>query len=161
VKWRLYIAVILVAGPLLVFAWGSWPMITFHQTPQDKLATHFVYDSYVREAGYARLTLAITGIILALIPFRRRERWAWFCLATILLLYILPTRILIYGRTMVSWDSWKATFGHFSSSQVASIRVFDHLLTALILLGLLLNFPRRHGPDGVSRGTRERTGCTR
>ncbi|MGA7269864.1 MAG: hypothetical protein WB239_02215 [Acidimicrobiia bacterium] len=36
--------------------------------------------SYVRAAGVASIGMGVFGLMITLIPFRRREMWAWFTL---------------------------------------------------------------------------------
>ena len=91
----------LIAIPLLALLWGSRWMIVYVQ-PEGFRGQ--ITDNWVHEIGFARLTLAIIGLFILFIPYRKSERWALLALAILMVFYMLPAGIFLSNTNFGHWE---------------------------------------------------------
>jgi hypothetical protein len=123
-------------------------MVRFAQftaaTDMRRIVPRESYDQWVHEGGYGGIALVAVGLLILLLPFRRRELWAWFAVAAMFLLYVLPT-FVIPALRMPGWDAlWEGIAHPGLASWVAA----NVLLGALMVAALALSLPsflRRKG----------------
>lgn len=147
------ISIFLIAIPLLATLWSSVSMIFFVQ--HERLAgsgVDFYYGNLVHEAGFARLTLAVIGLLVLFIPYRNAERWAFAALALLMICYEIP--VFLFG-SMERLGSWPI-FRNLAESTTSSIQTMNferYFFTIVALSGLAIAIPifarkRKHVPIG-------------
>jgi hypothetical protein len=116
-------------------------MVGFEQ-PRETTGTRLVvrYDLYVHEIAYATIALAIVMLLIVCIPFRKREKWAWWAVSVVAATYIVPEFLLPYfvnplRPPYVLW-SWIHDSGPAAGFAFVSV-----LLSILTLLGLVTAIP--------------------
>jgi len=65
---------------------------------------HFNINNAIRILGFTDLTVAVFAIFILLIPFRKKEKWAWILTLVIVLIFTLPLLILntfMIGFTLI------------------------------------------------------------
>jgi hypothetical protein len=107
-------------------------LLTSKSPPQP--AGAWVYPEIQREAGFARLSISALGLLLALIPLRRKQLWAWFALAALALLYFLP----VFVVPSLYFFRWGIPSG-FATEAGSRVMAVNLLLVALMLVGLCLS----------------------
>jgi hypothetical protein len=139
-------SMLLIAISLVALLWTSPGMILFMQPERGQIATGalrsmFSYENFVHEAGFGRLTLAVIGLMILFIPFRKGERWAMAALVILLFAYWLP--VFIFGSipNLGAWPIFQ-NLPHHQSSSLAMVRWYTLFFTALLLVGLALTAPR-------------------
>ena len=83
------ISIVFIAIPLLVMLWSSGWMILY-SVPPEYSGWRFDPEALTHEAGFARLALAVIGLLILFIPYRKGERWAFAALAVLTVFYVLP-----------------------------------------------------------------------
>jgi len=101
-------------------------------------AIHERYDHIVREAGYARMTIAATGLLILFIPFRKRELWAWLALTLVLFTYVFPPFII---PLLVPFPGWHIFWQGIFEPGIPRAVLLTMFYSALMLLGLALSAP--------------------
>src|SRR5271168_4347266 len=91
------ISIVFIAIPLLVMLWSSRWYILYSVPPQYS-RWHFDSESLNHEAGFARLALAVIGLLILFIPYRKGERWAFAALAVLTIFYVLPAFFFFLPR---------------------------------------------------------------
>jgi len=85
------ISIVLIAIPLLVMLWSSGWGILYRVPPElEHSGWHFDREGLAHEAGFAELALAVIGLLILFIPYRKGERWAFAALAVLTVFYVLP-----------------------------------------------------------------------
>jgi len=123
-------------------------MIVFVQPERAEIAAGklhymFSYENVVHEAGIARLTLALIGLLILFVPYRKGERWAWVALCILVLAYEIP--VFLFGAipTLGMWS----VFRNLPKPRSASLATETFLIystTASLVLGLALGLPLFH-----------------
>jgi hypothetical protein len=138
------ISLVLIAAPLLMLVWSSRWMIDYGWQERATVAVQkqaaFKAETLVHEAGFARITLALIGLTVLLVPYRRGEPWAFGVLVVLTLCYWLPV-FLLGGRP--SFGSWRIfqLSTDFGSSSPEPTNLFRYVLPILSLAGLALAVP--------------------
>jgi hypothetical protein len=135
----------LLAIPLLAVLWSSVWMIAYVQPERLQLADHpqilFKYDNFVHEAGFARLAIAIIGLLVLFIPYRRGEAWAFAALVVLVVCYLLPVFFFVNFPYRLAW--WLSPrLPQQRVTSLAAINFYRYLLTILALAGLGLALPQ-------------------
>ena len=55
---------------------------------------HYSINNAIRTLGFTDLTVAVFAIFVLLIPFRKKEKWAWVLTVIVVLIFTLPLLIL-------------------------------------------------------------------
>ena len=136
------ISIVLIAVPLVATLWSSYWMIPFVQPERTEAAatTHYVffsYENFVHEAGIARLTIALIGLLILLIPYRKGERWALAALFVLIFVYEVP--VFVFGAipNLGTWPIFRNWPGPESPSLAEAIWS-NYLMAALSVAGLAL-----------------------
>lgn len=139
------ISLVLLAIPLLATLWSSPWEIAYIQPERLQFADHpgmfFKYDNFVHEAGYARLAIAIIGLLVLFIPYRRGEAWAFAAMVVLVVCYLLP--VFFFVNLPYHWAAW--LFPRLPQQRVTSleaINLYSYLFTILELAGLGLALPQ-------------------
>jgi hypothetical protein len=144
------ISIILVAIPLVATGASSLQMIAFIQREQLVYAgtsLGFSYQGLVHEAGFGRLALAVIGLLILLIPYRRAERWAFAAIGVLMICYELPVFFLFSVPNIGSWSIFRYV-PEIRTSSFETINFYRYLFTILALAGLAMAAPlfiRKHG----------------
>ncbi len=90
--------------------------------------------------GFHSLGLEIIGLIVLWTGYRKRERWAWFVMLTILLFLVFPPHVLTVLVTVQSSgpDVWSQWFQYIREGDWPSIWIAVGVLTFLVMLVALL-----------------------
>lgn len=137
------LSMLLVAIPLVATALSSLQMILFAQREHlvyEGTQLQFSYAGIVHEAGFARLTLAVIGLLILLIPYRKAERWAFAAIAVLIVCYEIPVFFFFSIPNIASWS----IFRHLSdipTSSFETINFYRYLFTILALAGLAMAAP--------------------
>lgn len=137
---RKKLAVVLIMVTLVGMLCSSFPMILFKQLSpviSGEAAVHR-WDYHVREAGYGRVAIAVVGLIILAIPFRRGQRWAWWSLTFTFVSYVVPAFVL---PVLVPFPGWHI-FSDWMGDPGLARNVFSNLLFPFLMgLGLCLSLP--------------------
>src|SRR5262249_29207434 len=101
----------------------------------------FAYGNYVHEAGFARVTIALIGLLILFFPYRKGERWAVVALSIIGFTYEIPVFLLNAVPNLGTWP----IFRNLPESHVYGLTFVawsNFALTALLLAGLALALPQ-------------------
>lgn len=131
--------------------WGSRWMVVYVQ-PEGLRGE--ITDNWIHEIGFARLTLAVVGLLIIFIPFRKKERWAFAALAILIICYVLPAGFL-FNTHLGDWQilrklAWPGPRS-VSSAEMNFDRYFFPILAFAGLVIALPQFMRRHGRTQVDR----------
>ncbi len=140
-----WISLTLVAVPLLAIFWSSFRMIVFVQPERAEIAAGkldymFSYENYVHEAGIARLILALIGLLILFIPYRKGERWALAAVCILVLFYEIP--VFVFGGlpTLGMWS----VFRNLPAPRSVSLNeaaFYSYSIAALSVLGVAVGAP--------------------
>jgi hypothetical protein len=140
------VSLALIAVPLLAVLYTSFDMILFVQPERKAIAAGtlqymFSYENYVHEGGFARLTLAMIGLLILFFPYRGGERWAFAALFILLFAYEIP--VFFFGSipTLGMWPIFR-NWPNPRASSLAMMSFYSYFFTALWLVGLALAVPR-------------------
>lgn len=97
---------------------------------------HFIFENVIHEAGFARLAVAMLGLLVVIFPFRRGERWAWLALAALLGGYLVP--VFVLPAPLPRWAELTAALRQAGPARMA---LPDLVFPFLFLLGLLVSLP--------------------
>lgn len=134
-----------IAVPLLAILWSSLWEISFVQAEHLEIGTSgamFRYDNWPHQAGFSNLALALIGLLILLIPYRKTEPWAFVALAVVMICYLLPTYFFPFS---VPGGGLGQILRHLQSSRtisLAAVNFYRYLLAVLALAGLALAVPR-------------------
>jgi hypothetical protein len=109
----------------------------------------FSYESFVHEAGFARLAISIVALLILFIPYRRGERWAFVALAFLAVAYYVPVYIFGSIPNLGTWPAFRNWY--LPQTRVTNLNLLfwsSFLLTASLILGLAMSIPaffRRKG----------------
>jgi hypothetical protein len=147
------ISVALIRIPFAALILSSMWMVTYVQETERLVASQkltplpIICESSVREAGIARICIAVVGLLRLLIPFRQRRRWSWLTFLFLFLTYFVPVFVFPHLHPFPGWDVIPKGFVQPGAPRVVML---DLLLPLLILVGLVLSFllffPRRPAP---------------
>jgi glucan phosphoethanolaminetransferase (alkaline phosphatase superfamily) len=129
-------------------------MIPFVQPERAQIAAGkidymFSYENFVHEAGFGRLGISIVTLLILLIPFRRREPWAFAALAILAVVYFVP--VFLFGAipNLGTWPVFHTW--HLPQPRVANLVLVywsSIVFVAFLILGLAMSTPaffRRKG----------------
>lgn len=133
------ISVILVLVPLIALGLSSFLLIRYVHTATGQCNVETSDAPIMHEAGFARLTIAVIGLTLLFIPFRRLEMWGWGGLAVILLAYILPTFVRPIGDR---FDPLQTFHLAREGYPLARLKLENYFFSGFLLAGLLLSLPQ-------------------
>ena len=141
------ISLILIAIPLVVALWSSLSMIVYVQPERSEIAAAERSDfrtSYARdvhEAGFARLALAVIGLLVLFIPYRKGERWAFAALALLVVCYGLPVFFFKSIPNLGRWQIFR-NLPEPRAMALAPLNFYYDFFTILAFAGLALALPR-------------------
>jgi glucan phosphoethanolaminetransferase (alkaline phosphatase superfamily) len=140
------VSLALIAIPLAATLWTSPDMILFVQPERAEIAagtlrSMFSYEGFVHEAGFARFTLAIIGLLILFIPYRKGERWALAALVILIFGYQFP--VFFFGSipNLGTWPIFR-NWPEPHASGLAMVGFYSYFFMALSLVGLALAMPR-------------------
>jgi len=142
------ISLVLIAVPLVAALWPSLLMILYVQSERGRRV--YYDESWMHEIGFARLTLAVVGLLILFIPYRKGERWAFAALAVLMICYELPA---VFFLSMTKLGSWPI-FRNLPGPQVyglAELNFYRYFYTILAFAGLALALPRFLRPNKAPR----------
>jgi|GEM_PF-2805468 hypothetical protein len=136
------VSLVLIAIPLLALLWGSRWMIVYVQ-PEGFRGE--ITDNWVHEIGFARLTLAIIGLLILFIPYRKSERWAFVALAILVVFYVLPAVFFLSNTNLGHWEilhklAWPEPGPR--SISLAELNFDRHFFPILAFAGLAIAVPQ-------------------
>ena len=138
------ISLVLIAIPLLAILWSSIWMMGFVQFERLEMADHpqmlFKFENFVHEAGFARLTLAVIGLLILFVPYRRGEAWAFAALVVLTVCYVLPV-FFLDAPNLGLWHIFRVR-PNFGTTSLAPMNFYRYVLTILALAGLGLALPQ-------------------
>lgn len=103
------------------------------------------WDYHVHEGGYARITIALLGLLILAIPFRKGEAWAWYAMGVIVVAYMLPAFVL---RVLVPFPGWHVLWDWVFQPGLARDVFLDLFFPALMAVALGLSFREILGRGG-------------
>jgi cell division protein FtsW (lipid II flippase) len=148
------ISLVLIAVPLLAALWSSLAMIAYVDQERWYTASGvrvFGFETFTHEAGFARLTLAVIGLLILFIPYRKGEAWAFAALAVLMICYVLPVGFFLSSTHLDRWP----ILSQFSAGPrllgIAALDFVRHFFPALAFAGLAIAVPyfmtsRRNAP---------------
>jgi hypothetical protein len=139
------VSMVFIAVPLVAVLYTSFDMILFVQPERKEMAAGtlrymFSYENYVHEGGFARLILAIIGLLILFLPYRRGERWAFAALLILLFAYEIP--VFFFGSipNLGTWPIFR-NWPEPRASSLAMMAFYNYFFTALWLVGLAVAAP--------------------
>ncbi len=118
-------------------------MILFVQRePLEYVGTQlrFSYANLVHEAGFARLSLAVIGLLVLLIPYRKVERWAFIAIGILIICYEIPVFFFFSVPNIGYWSIFRSV-PEIHTSSFETINFYRYLFTILALAGLVMAAP--------------------
>ena len=139
------ISLVVIAIPLVTILWSSFSMIVFVQPERKEIAAGrlggmFSYENFVHEAGFARLVLAVIGLLILFIPYRKGERWAFLALAVLAVCYLLPVGFFGSIPNLGTWPIFR-NLPEERVSSLASVNFLRYFFTILTFTGLAIASP--------------------
>ena len=139
------ISLVLLAIPLLAVLWSSVWMVAFVQPEKLQLVDNpqvmFKYDNFVHVAGFATLTVALIGLIILFIPYRKGEHWAFMALAVLVVCYLVPVLVFSNFPRHLAW-LFPLLPQSKTSTSLAKIELYNASAAILALAGLALAVPQ-------------------
>ncbi len=140
------ISLVLIAIPLVTILWSSFSMIVFVQPERKEIAAGrlggmFSYENFVHEAGFARLVLAVIGLLILFIPYRKGERWAFVALAVLAVCYVLPVGFFGSIPNLGTWQIFR-NLPEERVSSIASVNFQRYFFTIMAFSGLVIAVPQ-------------------
>ena len=148
------LSIVLIAISLALPLWSALYMIPFVQPERAQIAAGkihymFSYENFVHEAGFGRLAISIVALLILLIPFRRRERWAFATFVILAIVYYVP--VFLFGAipNLGTWPAFRNW--HLPQLRVANLVLVywsSIVFVAFLILGLAMSTPaffRRKG----------------
>ncbi|MGA8013642.1 MAG: hypothetical protein WB949_14515 [Candidatus Acidiferrales bacterium] len=140
------ISIVFIAIPLLVMLWSSrWYIL--YTVPPGRSDMHFEPEGLNHEAGFARLALAVIGLLILFIPYRKGERWAFAALAVLTVFYVLPAFFFFLPHLESSIPAVR-NLPRPPALGIAQVYYETKFFTALVLAGFAMAVPQ------FIRGTR-------
>jgi len=138
------ISLVLIAIPLLAALWSSLPMIAF--VDQERWYTAagirvFGFETFMHEGGFARLTLAVIGLLILFIPYRKGEAWAFAALAVLMICYVLPVGFFLSTTHLDRWPILREFSAGPRLLGLAEVNFVRHFFPALFFAGLAMAVP--------------------
>ena len=135
----------LIAIPLVAALWSSLPMIALVEEFGPLYSANGTrwagLETFWHEAGFARLTLAVIGLLILFIPYRKGEAWAFAALAVLMICYVLPVGFFLSTTNLGHWPILR----EFSSGPrllgLAAVNFERHFFPALAFAGLAIAVP--------------------
>jgi hypothetical protein len=138
------VSLFLIAVPLLAALWSSLSMIAYVEQVPFYSASGirvFGFETFMHEAGFARLSLAVIGLLILFIPYRKGEAWAFAALAVLMICYVLPVGFFLSMTHLGRWPILR----EFSSGPrilgLAGVDFVRHFFPALAFAGLAIAVP--------------------
>ena len=138
------ISLVLIAVPLLAALCSSLPMIAFveHERWYDAAGIGVAgYGTLFHEAGFARLTLAVIGLLILFIPFRKGEAWAFAALAVLMICYVLPVGFFLSITNLGRWPILRDFSRGPRLIGIAGVDFERHFFPALAFAGFAMAVP--------------------
>ena len=95
-------------------------------------------DHFEREVAFARVAIALSGLLLVWIPFRKGQLWAWCAVALLLFAYLIPIFII---PIMVPFPGWHIFWEGVFEPGLARGAFLNIFFSTLMFLGLILTLP--------------------
>jgi hypothetical protein len=140
------ISMAMIGIPLLVMLWSARWYIFFEPPTRAQIeagTSHYVVVSDamdVHEAGFARIALAIIGLLILFIPYRKGERWAFAALAVLIICYGLPVFFFWSIPNLGTWQIFRS-LPEPPVLGLATVYSYTHLFTILAFAGLAIAVP--------------------
>jgi len=140
------ISMAMIGISLLIMLWSAWWYIFFEPPTRAQLEAStsrlvVVSDAMdVHDVGFARIALAIIGLLILFIPYRKGERWAFAALAVLILCYGLPVFLFWSIPHLGRWQIFR-TLPVPPVLGLATVYSYTHWFTALALVGLAIGVP--------------------
>jgi len=99
------------------------------------------YDHWVHEIGFARLTLAVIGLLILFVPYRKGEAWAFAALAVLMICYVLPVGFFLSVTNLGSWPILREFSPGPRAIGLAEVNFERHFFPALAFAGLAIAVP--------------------
>jgi hypothetical protein len=115
--------------------WSGFPLIGYSEARRGGETQVLI----IHEAGYARLAIAVVGLLILLVPFRRRQFWAWLALLVLVVLYLLPASHV--GPALFSYTRLRGLVRLRQTSSLARVLLTNLALLVSALVGLALSLP--------------------
>lgn len=138
------ISLVVIAALLLATLWSSLPMIAFVEHERFYLAGGspvFGYETFMHEAGFARLTLAVIGLLILFIPYRKGEAWAFAALVVLMICYVLPVGFFLSMTNLGRWPILPEFSSGLRLIGLAAVNFERHFFPALAFAGLAIAVP--------------------
>jgi len=140
------VSLVLIALPLVAILWSSPRMMLFVQPERKEIAAGrlggmFSYENFVHEVGFARLVLAVIGLLILFIPYRKGERWAFAALAVLIVCYELPVFFFFSIPNLGTWPIFR-NLPEERVSSLASLNFQRYFFTILAFAGLAIAVPQ-------------------
>jgi hypothetical protein len=120
-------------------------MITYVQLERIQLVDHpgvlFSDAQIIHDGGFATLTVALMGLLILFIPYRKGERWAFGALAVLMACYLLPVFVFVNFPRHLAWLFLLLPESR-TFSGVATIELYNYSTAILALAGLALALPQ-------------------
>jgi len=139
-----WLSLILIAIPLVAALCSSIPMIAYVGPEPLYSATGirvFGIETFFHEAGFARLTLAVIGLLILFIPYRKGEAWAFAALAVLMICYVLPVGFFLSLTHLDRWPIFREFSGGPRLLGLAGVNFVRHFFPALAFAGLAIAVP--------------------
>jgi hypothetical protein len=146
-KIREVLATCFVAASLLATGFSSFGMLSFVQTTGRNSHSGEIYEPIVWEGGHARATIAIVGLFLLIMIYRKKELMAWVSLLFMLVLYFFP--VFVWSFPIPSLSDL-LDWGQLRQSSLARVRFEGYIVSLFMTIGLAMFLPsvvRKSGPS--------------
>jgi ABC-type uncharacterized transport system permease subunit len=134
----------LIAVPLLAALWSSLPMIAYVEQVPFYSASGiqvFGFETFTHEAGFARLTLAVIGLLILFIPYRKGEAWAFAALVVLMIFYVLPVGFFLSRTHLGRWPILREFSSGPRAVGLVAVNFVRHFFPALAFAGLAIAVP--------------------
>ncbi len=138
------VSLFLIAIPLAVMLWSSLSMIAFVEQEGFYSADGirvYGFETFMHEAGFARLTLAVIGLLILFIPYRKGEAWAFAAFAVLMICYVLPVGFFLSMTHLGRWPILREFSPGPRSIGLAGVNFVRHFFPALAFAGLAIAVP--------------------
>jgi len=138
------ISLVFIAVPLIAILWSSLPLVAFVQPVSTDIANaspHQLFAGFhtgVHEIGFARLTVAGTGLLILFIPYRKSEAWACAALAVLMIWCVLPAGFFPSMTNLGRWPILREFSSGPRAIGLAAANLVRHLFPALTFAGLAI-----------------------
>jgi hypothetical protein len=138
------VSLFLIAVPLAKMLWSSLSMIAYVDQAPFYSASGirvFGFETFMHEAGFARLSLAVIGLLILFIPYRKGEAWAFAALAVLMICYVLPVGFFLSMTRLGRWPILREFSGGPRVIGLAGVDFERHFFPPLAFAGLAIAVP--------------------